>query len=216
MQTRERFVADSIERDIVAGVLAPGSALRQDALARDLGVSHIPVREALRQLSERGLVDIVPHRGARVASFTAAEFAQTLEARVLLESAVLRLSVPRLTASDLGDAERAIERIAREPDRERWPGANWAFHEAIYRGCDNAVLLQLVRRLHEDPRSQIITRAISSNVTASNREHRDLLAHLRAGRVDAAVALLATHIGASDATIARALRTLTAPAKGMV
>lgn len=216
MATREQYVADRIERDIVAGTLAPGSALRQDALARDFGVSHIPVREALRQLSERGLVEIVPHRGARVASFSAAEFAQTLETRVLLESAVLRRSAPRLTQADFDDAERAIERIAREPDRERWPDSNWTFHEAIYRGCENAVLLQLVRRLHEDPRSRIITRAISSSVTASNREHRDLLAHLRAGRIDAAVALLATHIGASDATIARALRILIAqpPAKG--
>jgi DNA-binding GntR family transcriptional regulator len=211
MQTRERFVADRIERDIVTGILAPGSALRQDALARDLGVSHIPVREALGHLSERGLVEIVPHRGARVATFTAAEFAQTLETRVLLECAVLRLSAPRLVPRDFDDAELAIERFAREPARDRWPDSNWAFHEAIYRGCVNAVLLQLVRRLHEDPRSQIITRAISSSVAASNREHRELLAHLRAGRIDDAVALLGSHIGASDATIARALRTLPEP-----
>lgn len=210
MQTRERYVADRIERDIVAGVLAPGSPLRQDALARDLGVSHIPVREALRQLSERGLVEIVPHRGARVVSFTAAEFAQTLEARVLLECSVLRLSAPLLTDSAFEDAERAVAGIAREPDGERWPDLNWTFHEAIFRGCPNVVLLQLVRRLHEDPRSRIITRAISTSVAASNREHRELLAHLRANRVDDAVALLATHIGASGATIARALRTLAA------
>ena len=61
-------IAEAIARRIVTGVLEPGSALRQEHIAAEFGTSHVPVREAFRQLEAEGLVILLPRRGVRVAA----------------------------------------------------------------------------------------------------------------------------------------------------
>jgi DNA-binding GntR family transcriptional regulator len=204
-KTSAARIADELRIDILSSKLASGAPLRQDAVAMSFGVSHIPVREALKILAEQGLVTIEPHRGARVATYTAELIFSTLETRALLEVHALRLSAPKLTAADIDEAEAIVDAIGRSPKRKNWADRNAQFHRLLYGRCENSVTLRCIAALNEQPWSSAISREITRSIETSNEEHRKLLGLLRARRVDDACELLRTHIVASRETVERAL-----------
>ncbi|MDR7541769.1 MAG: GntR family transcriptional regulator, partial [Armatimonadota bacterium] len=91
------MVADVLREAILRGILLAGQQLRQDEIARELGVSHIPVREALRQLEAEGLVRLRPYRGFEVSELSPEEVEELYEIRIPLECQALRLAFPHLT-----------------------------------------------------------------------------------------------------------------------
>ncbi len=128
-------VADTIRRRIVSAELAGGEVIRQEALAAELGVSRIPVREALLQLEAEGLVIIHTHRGAEVARLTKDDAWDLFEARLMIEPVVLAQAVANLSDGDIdaiGKALRNYERgIATEAEPEELSRLNWQFHAAM-------------------------------------------------------------------------------------
>jgi DNA-binding GntR family transcriptional regulator len=90
------MTADALRERILRGDYAEGVPLRQDAIAQDLGVSRIPVREALRQLEAEGLVTFSPHRGAVVSSLSLKEIRELFELRAEIESDLLRRAIPEM------------------------------------------------------------------------------------------------------------------------
>jgi DNA-binding GntR family transcriptional regulator len=204
--TLQQRVADAIEREIVDGSVAPGERLRQDDLARRFGVSHIPVREALRALEARGVVSISPRRGARAATFSPDEVRDVLDVRILLETAALKAAIPRLSNDDVNAAEAAIRRIDAEQDPARWPAANRDFHLALYRAARRPALLRLIAQLHDDPRCALVSRIITGDRRKSNLEHRRLLDAAKKGATAESVAMLREHVDISAAKLERRLR----------
>ncbi len=207
-RTQGARIAQGLRRDILSAKLPAGAALRQDAIAASFGVSHIPVREALKILAEQGLVTIEPHRGARVTTYSAELIVSTLETRALLEVYALRLSAPRLGVADLDEAEAIVDAIARSPKRKNWAERNAEFHRILYGRCDNSVALRYIGSLNEQPWASAISREITSSIETSNDEHRELIRFLRAGKVNEACELLHSHIVASRETVERALERL--------
>src|SRR5690348_10896665 len=84
-QSLTSAVAETLRERIVRGEIKEGEQLRQDAIATELAVSRIPVREALRQLEAEGLITIVPHRGAVVSLLSTEEIEEIFEMRAVLE-----------------------------------------------------------------------------------------------------------------------------------
>src|SRR5260370_39025399 len=84
--TLSNSVADAIRNQILTGVLRDGEPVKQDDLEEEVGVSRIPVREALRQLSAEGLIDLTPHRSASVKGLSQADMLERIELRVAVES----------------------------------------------------------------------------------------------------------------------------------
>ena len=102
-------VHDHLRDEIVSGALPPGAELHEFALARSLGVSRGPVREALGRLATEGLVTIRPRRGAIVRALSNEEFIEAYQVREALEMMAVRLAVPRLTPEQLVAMERLID-----------------------------------------------------------------------------------------------------------
>jgi DNA-binding GntR family transcriptional regulator len=105
-----------------------GSPLRQDAIAEELAVSRIPVREALRQLEAEGLVTVQPHRGATVSSLSPAEIDELFDLRASIEPNLLRLAVPRLGSDEYERAEAVLaasESALDKGDVSHWGELNW-------------------------------------------------------------------------------------------
>ena len=100
-QASHELVADVLREAITTGRLRANEPLPQDEIADQLQVSHIPVREALRQLQSEGLVTYQANRGATVAALTTAEIREIYEIRILLETAAIRAATPRLTPVQL-------------------------------------------------------------------------------------------------------------------
>ena len=102
-------VFDDLRRAILLGDEPPGTLIPIDAVARFFGVSHIPVREALKMLLGEGLVDHIPHVGYSVAQLTFPEFRELYQVRQALEAAALRAALPHATAADDTHARSAFE-----------------------------------------------------------------------------------------------------------
>ena len=111
------MTADAIRERILRGRYPEGEPLRQDAIGAELGVSRIPVREALRQLEAEGLVTFNPHRGAVVSTLSLKQIQELFELRAEIEGDLIRRAVPHMTAEDharaVGDPRRVRGRAAR-------------------------------------------------------------------------------------------------------
>src|SRR5438105_1199471 len=108
-QTVAGMTIEALRERILRGDYPEGEPLRQDALADDLGVSRIPVREALRQLEAEGLVTFNPHRGAVVSSLSLEEIRELFELRAELETDLIRRATPKMNNDQYARVEELID-----------------------------------------------------------------------------------------------------------
>ena len=193
-------VAERIRDAIHDGSYAPGTRLVERSVARELGVSHIPVREALARLADEGLVDRLPRRGARVAELTRQELDEISSLRIVLEQFVARrvqavwtptierqlrtVAREMVTAADRGDAQRVIELDQR-------------FHERLWELADHELLNELAAQV----RGRIVAflRAAASSLPPEGlrehaRTHTALVAAIADGTPARAQREMARHI----------------------
>src|ERR1700744_3316061 len=101
-------ITEAIAKQIIPGTLLPDAPLRQDHIAREFKSSHVPVREACRQLEAQHLVVALPRRGVRVAPLDAGSVREISEMRAAVEVVALRHAAPRLTPAPLPRSEHAL------------------------------------------------------------------------------------------------------------
>ena len=143
-------VCETLRRAILDGTLRPGERLMELHLARQLGVSRTPVREALRRLETDGLVETIPNRGAMVAQITVRDVEDVLEVREAMEELAVRRACCRITAAQLAQlyaAEARFEECLRKDDLAGAARADAAFHEVLCEAAGNRRLIQLLSDL---------------------------------------------------------------------
>lgn len=182
---------------IVAGQIGAGERLRQDHIAAEFGTSHVPVREAFRQLESQGLAVSEPRRGVRVAGFSPAEVREVAEMRAALEVLALRHAAPHLTPSILDRAAEAIRQGDHAGDVAAWDDSNRLFHRLILEPCAMPRLLKAVEDLHTASARFLFSGWRAEWDAPTDRDHRAILAALRAGEVDRACTVLARHVQAA-------------------
>jgi DNA-binding GntR family transcriptional regulator len=209
-RTLREQVADHLREEILSDRLAPGEELGEVALARSLGISRGPLREALGQLAAEGLVTIMPRRGAVVKRLTRREFLDAYEVREALESLAIRLAVPRLSdgqKAELHDMCAEMERAAADGDTDRFFDINRQFHARLVRASGNQKLQevhgQLVAQMGRLMKQSVQLRGGTEQSAA---EHRRILGAIDAGDPDLAARLLEEHIEVPQ----RVLRSLAA------
>jgi DNA-binding GntR family transcriptional regulator len=197
-RTLAAAAADEIRRRILGGDYPGDSQLRQEALSRELGISRIPLREALVQLESEGLVKIVPHRGAVVAELSTDEIEELFGLRALLEPRLLCASAPNLTAADYLELDEILSEYGKELRLHhvaRWGELNTSLHGLLYRRAalprTAAIVSSLLRHAERFTRMQL---AFTEALERAEAEHRQIVDLCRRGRVDDAAAVLAEHI----------------------
>jgi DNA-binding GntR family transcriptional regulator len=197
-QTVTSQAAARLRDKILRGDYREGVPLRQDALAAELGVSRIPIREALRQLEVEGLVTFSPHVGAVVSTLSLGEIMELFEVRALLETDLLRRSIDQLTAADLDRAEDildAYETAFREGDVATWGVLNWRFHSTLLGVKDRPLTIGILQNLHnQSDRYTRLQLSLTHGESRAAEEHRAILSAVRDGDVDDACQLLRSHI----------------------
>ncbi|MFD1626141.1 GntR family transcriptional regulator [Azospirillum griseum] len=205
-RTASEFVEAALREAILSGVLPGGLPLRQEELAAAFGVSRMPVREALRQLEARALVEFHPHRGAVVVEISAQDAADISAIRAALEPAALRLSLPHLTRDDLALAADLIAEMDAEADPGRMGELNRRFHMTLYARAGRPRLLALTEQhLAAADRYLRFQFAALAHHPRSQDEHNALLAACRNGDADRACALVTRHILAAEELLTRFL-----------
>jgi DNA-binding GntR family transcriptional regulator len=175
---RER-AADAIRNGIVTGEIRAGELYSVPTLAARLGVSATPVREAMLDLANEGLVEAVRNRGFRVLELTDADLDEIIEVRIMLEvPAVGRLagSLSPDEVSRLGELVEETEAMAKATDVEGFLTADRAFHLALVELAGNRRLVELVARLRDQTRLYGLPELLSSGIleTAAG-DHRAIL-----------------------------------------
>lgn len=193
-QTLATQIADALRRHILSGALAEGAQLRQDFVAAEFDTSHVPVREALRQLASEGLVTLSSHRSAVVSGLALADIREMTELRAKLETWLLSLSIPHMTAENLVEAEALEAEFEANDSLERWSELNWRFHEALYRPSGRSFALGTLHQIHRNAERYTRLGASLTEQQPVYREHRALIAACRNRDVLGACAILDQHI----------------------
>lgn len=195
-------VAHAVREQIVDGTRAPGSRLVERDLAAELGVSRIPVRDALRALAAEGLVTPRPRSWAVVREFSDADVAHLQEVREATDPLHFRLAARRRTPEQLTVLTEAWEReaaAARRGDASAARRAAADFHEAVVRAAGNPVLAEL----HAVTASRVRwLLAQHSDLARIADEHRRLLDAVRDGDAETAARLAREHLRTSRAEAA--------------
>lgn len=192
-------LAVAIRARILAGELAPGAQLRQEELATQLGVSKIPIREALRQLESEGLVEFKARRGAFVVELTEADILENLEIRIALETHALSLAIPHMTQEDLHQAEAILTQYQQSDNPQQWSLLNSRFHLCLYAPCRLPKLLDMIANIKA--RNNAFMRLKITQATGFSEPHKEHLALLEACKnkdVEQGVTLLKQHIAESQ------------------
>jgi len=191
---------------IISGAIEAGAKLRQDRIAEEFGASHVPVREAFRRLEAQGLVVSEPRRGVRVAGFSLEEVREVAEMRAALEVLALRHAAPHLTRAILDQAEEATRAGDKAGDVQAWEEANRSFHRLILTPCGMPRLLKAIDDLHTASARFLFSGWRAEWEAPTDRDHRAILAALRAGEVEVAASVLARHVQWIGQTPAKAAR----------
>ena len=197
-------VAAVLREAITSGQLKANQPLPQAEIAANLQVSHIPVREALRQLESEGLVTYQANRGATVSALSAAEIREIYEIRAMLETGAIRRAVPNLTSENLVRAAALLDLAEQADDGATWGSLDMEFHSLVYHLDDRPRFQELITELLRRVDRYWLSYSLMLKYRDSfQEEHRALLAALTARDAEQAVTLLDRHlVGACDRLIA--------------
>lgn len=195
-----RVLADQVKErlleDILSGRHAPDSRIVETAVAKELGTSQAPVREALRGLEALGVVEITPFRGARVRRPSRRDIVEAYAVRSSLETLGARLSVPRMTDADvagLGGWLAAMRTAAAAADGHAVAEADARFHARIIELADNQTLTRVWSSLEPLSRTYLTLIGPGADLDWSAELHAPILAALERRDAEAVVAALEHH-----------------------
>ncbi len=188
-------VVEVLREQILSGALDEGTQLRQEKLAAQLGVSRVPIREALRQLEAEGLVTLVSHKSAVVSGLSIDDLEEIYDIRARLETWLLEQSMPLLTEADYAKAEELLAQMADLTENQHWSSLNWSFHAALYAPAHRPRTLELLRKLYLNAyRHFPLPIRLTGGSDRMHREHKLLLDLCRQGDIERAKAHLEQHI----------------------
>lgn len=201
----------TLEEEIEKGILPPGCALDERALAVRFDVSRTPVREALQQLAARELVNIAPRQCATVARLSIGKVRAMLEYVGELESLCARLAARRADESLHVALDAGIHhcRQAAQTGQQAYAAANALFHEAIYAGCRNMYLAEHIRQARrrlQRYRTQDFLH--ESQIAKSLRDHQEIARAIQAGDQLRAGAAMLLHVPAGTTGFSEFLATV--------
>jgi DNA-binding GntR family transcriptional regulator len=187
-----------VRRIILEGQISPGEKLNEGELAKALGVSRTPIREAVNRLEKEGLVEIFPQRGAFVIQFTEKDVYELFLIRENLEGLAARLAAEKITPSSLAKLETCVEGF-NEPfqkkDVQRYSREDLKFHQTIVLLSEGRRLVKLVSLLLDHIRMfRLTTRGVPDRMKTSLEEHRGIIEALRVRNTEGAERRMRDHI----------------------
>jgi DNA-binding GntR family transcriptional regulator len=216
-RTLTQGLVRELREQLLSGKIKGGEPLKQEKIAREFGVSRIPVREALLQLGAEGLIVFKPHKGAVANELSIEEADELFHLRALLETDLLSCAFSNMTNADLGAAEQALvhyeQAIKRTTRVDAWSEMNWTFHRILYEPAKLPRTMTIVRNLHTstDRYQRIYLR--SGGIGNALTEHRAILNFCLAGKKNASLKSLKDHILSVHGSVRGILGAKGAPGK---
>ena len=208
-------VSEQLRTDILEGRLKPGQWLRQMHIAEELGVSQMPVREALKELAAEGLVEHIPYRGVRVVEFSLQDVADLYTHRAVLEgmaAGAAAVSMNNKTMTKLTKIQQAITEHMAVEQLAEYRRLNRQFHQTIYQASGRSYLIRTLDQMWTafptmlwSKFSQTMERTFPERDESDHTEHERILAALKTGEATEAEAAMHNHIMSTAAQLLTAL-----------
>lgn len=191
----------AIYEALTAGRLRPGEHLAEERLAREIGVSRTPVREALRRLSAEGFIEIMPNQGGKVPLLSVEDVIEIFDLRVILESYAASLAARKITAAQLDELSGLCDGMEKAFAKRRSDGigeisrSNRRFHRIIIEATRGQRLSRILPQVIEMPLVlDTYYRFSTDDMNRSMRHHRELTLALAAHDPDWAKSVMRVHI----------------------
>ncbi len=198
-------IVERIKGAIDSGALRAGSAIGQQELADQLGVSRQPIRQALPLLIAEGWIQSLPNRRLLVRQLESTEIDEIFAVRRLLEPVALAASIEHATPAMLRRVSFALTEYEEADNADELESADVAFHQALYSCCDNATLLRLIEQLRRSLKRVYELKPTGSALRkAAIAEHRKLATLCERGDAQAASTALLKHLDAAQAAMRKA------------
>ncbi len=200
-------LADQIEAEILSGALPPGTPLNQTDLATRFGVSRIPVRDALAQLTSLGVITSSPNRTATVLKLDTGEVEELYDMRIQLECDLLGRAIPLMDTEALAAVDYALERSSLEAHQDNWAQGDQIFHNALYAPAGRLRQMTVIDELRRAARVQIAGYGgLTDKTKRWLREHQGIVTACHAGDSKEATRLLRKHLRGARNHLLRAMR----------
>jgi len=203
----ERQAVQALRKMIIFAELAPGELLPEGEIGQRLGISRTPMREALKTLAAEGLVELRPHRRARVSELKVREIEELFEVISGLEGMAARMAASRIqpaTLKRLETLQNRMETIFRSGKLKEYFAINQAIHRLVVEAAGNSVLVATHHwLLGRAERARFLALQAPQRWNDSLREHRDILDCLRRGDGEGASCLTARHVRRTGEVISR-------------
>jgi DNA-binding GntR family transcriptional regulator len=209
-------VADQLRNAILEGQYKPGEWLRQEHLAQELGVSQMPVREALKELAAEGLIEHVPYRGVRVIEFSADDIEDLYTHRAFLEGKASRLAAQKITPREITEIKKLQELMEANLAPEQlatYRDLNRRFHSVIFAASRRGYLIRTLTQMWAAfPTMLVGNFAVTADNPLPNRdtidrdEHHALIDALENHDPDRAEQAMRYHVEETGRQLVRALR----------
>jgi DNA-binding GntR family transcriptional regulator len=189
-------VRNHVLKMIAVGDLAPGDRIVEARIANELNVSSIPVREAIRELVAKRVLEYVVHKGARVREVTMAETVDALQVKAVLEALAARLAGARLAhcTSRLRECLKPMRGLLTRHDFVKFQDKNQSFHRTIMEASGNPILLTMWETLAFEVRTRFILDHLKAlDPDQLTGEHEIVLRAIEAGDSELVATLLVTH-----------------------
>lgn len=192
----QEWVYRVLRTGIVNGMLPGGMQLKQDEISSALNVSHIPVREALRQLEAQRLVTIHPNRGATVTELSRELLINYMQVRAAISAEMLSVAIPRMTDEDFAEMDALLDQQRAASELMTSETLNMQFHDLLIKKAGNPVADMLMEIIHANIdrylRSGFYSDAADRGVSVT--EHQAILDACKRKDIEGAVRLLHDHI----------------------
>jgi DNA-binding GntR family transcriptional regulator len=207
-------VTETLRREIVKGNFLPGAALQEVELGKSLNISRGTVREALRQLSQEGLVEIFPYRGAFVTVLSAQRVKEIYTLRALLEPYAVRLSMENHAFDEdyLDDIRKLVIRMGeleKAGDYNRTIEADIRFHEMSCERCNHELILETLHNLQSLTLMFILTTKLyRSDMVSDEVSHQSIFDGIASGDPGLAEEIVRKHINDAGSSLVRRMEEL--------
>ncbi|AXT34471.1 GntR family transcriptional regulator [Phaeobacter sp. LSS9] len=200
-------IYQALKAAILASELPAGSALRQIEIAKQFGVSKVPVREALQKLEAEGFVLLLPNKGAFVREVSASEVLDLLDIRAALEGQAVENAVPNMIETDLSALKANLAAYSEAPDIPAWSQINLQFHRMLCEPCGNAQLMLMLEdiQLKIGPFLRLIVTE-ASGMERPRKDHVQIVEACLRGDAKEAALLARKHIEETKKEVAAFMR----------
>ena len=193
-KTKTEVVHERIREEIIAGRIKPGQRLVMSDLAKDFGLSEIPVREAIRRLESEGIVQFTPHVGAVVSEINEKEFLEIYIIRIELESLATRLAAPHIKRKDIDFLYNLIQKAEtaiKQSKNEKLGPLNKDFHLKIYQAAPYPYLFGMIVSLWEKfELTKSVFAYVPKRAVPSWNEHKSIVDALKTNDAELASSLV--------------------------